>query len=169
VRPLIVVVVTAMAVVAVRARAASPSAAEAPQPIPSTVVYRASKVASFESLGVTMVACRHADSQPRTIALDFRDPADKKVSVFGFSARPAIARGQKVLFVTDSMHFKHREVVDVRLGHLPRGTLRVFSDARRIKCMGRIRFDPGPGAPTKWRGIGLVREGIVVSPGPDPW
>ena len=68
------------AVVCVLLRLLVPGAVLAATPVPEPspavgrVVYRATRVASFESLGVTMIACRHRDPGPRMIAVEFFDP-----------------------------------------------------------------------------------------------
>ena len=65
---------------------ASLGGADAPYPSRGAVrrvIYRAAKVAGFESLGVTMIACRHRDPVPRRFAVQFFDRAGRQVSTFG--------------------------------------------------------------------------------------
>ena len=135
-----------------------------PSPAVGRVVYRATKVASFESLGVTMIACRHRDPGPRMISLEFFDADGKRVSVFGPTALQRWEPGKKLLFVSDPTYFRNRDVIDMRLGHLSTGTARIVSDARILHCRGQIRFDPGVGRPSSMRSIGLYR----VTPGATP-
>jgi hypothetical protein len=123
------------------------------------VIYRAAKVAGFESLGVTMIACRHRDPVPRRFAVDFFDDRGRPVSVFGAASSEPTPAGTKVLFVTDGMPFGGRAVVDVRLGHLGIGTARVLSDARIVHCVGKMRMDGGAHAASARDEIGLVRAG----------
>jgi len=141
---------------------AEPTPAPSPSgepPVPfGKVIYRATKAASFESLGVTVIMCRHFDPGPRRFMVDFFRPNGEKVGMFG----PYIAEvppGKKLVFVTDGRYYRDRDVFDVRLGHLTGGPGRVISDAERVRCLGKIRFDPGARIPTYWRGIGFYREG----------
>src|SRR5204862_8170384 len=53
--------------------AATPSPVPEPPPPFGHVVYRAARVAGFESLGITMIACRHRDPVPRRFAVQFFD------------------------------------------------------------------------------------------------
>lgn len=135
-----------------------------PSPAVGRVVYRATKVASFESLGITMIACRHRDPEPRMIAVEFFEPDGKRVSLFGPNGLPRWAPGKKLLFVSDPTYFRHRDVIDMRVAHLPDGTARIVSDARILHCRGKIRFDAGVGRPSYMRSIGLYR----VTPGATP-
>ena len=148
----------------------------APTPIPEPspafgrVVYRASKAASFESLGVSMIACRHRDPAPRTLGVEFYDRLGKKVSLFGPNVIPNWPAGKKIVFVSDPTYFKNRvDVIDVRVGHLADGTARIISDARVIHCLGKIRFDPGAFAKSYSRSLGLYREGVGATPVPVVW
>ncbi len=138
-----------------------PSPTRVPEPPPrlGRVIYRAAKVAGFESLGVTMIACRHRDPVPRRFAVDFFDDRGRPVSVFGVAASEPTPAGTKVLFVTDGMPFGNRTVVNVRLGHLAIGTARVLSDARVVHCIGKMRMDGGANAASARDEIGLVRAG----------
>lgn len=140
-------------------------AGEPPLPL-GAVIYRASEIVSLESLGVTVIACRHRDPVPRNFAVDFFDPAGKQVSVFGPSSAHRVPAGKKIVFVSDSYYFQKRDVIDVRLAHLPSGTARIASDARTVRCQGKIRFDGGARAPSYWRDIGLVRAGALPAPEP---
>ena len=149
----------------------SPSLAPEP-PVPfGAVIFRAGKVGSFESLGVTVIACRHRDPVPRRIAVQFFDleHGNVQVSVFGPHVAEAVPAGKKVVFVSDGTYFKNRDVIDVRVAHLARGTARVVSDARIVRCMGKMRFDPGALLPSRWTGTGMVREGVGATPAPEPW
>jgi hypothetical protein len=143
--------------------AATPSPIPEP-PVPfGRVVYRAARVAGFEGLGVTVIACRHRDPEPRRFAVQFFDRAGKPVSTFGnIAASPPIPAGKKVVFVTDIMPFVGRDVLNVRLGHLAIGTARVVSDARIVHCVGKLHMDPGPRSPSYRDEIGLVREGTPL-------
>lgn len=153
---------------AARAAEPSPAAVATPVPEPSPavgrVVYRASKVASFESLGVTMIACRHRDPAPRMISVEFFDQAGNRVALFGPNTIPSWAPGKKLLFVSDPMYFQKRDVIDMRVGHLSGGTARIVSDARAIHCLAKIRFDAGVGRPSYIRSVGLYREGRAPAP-----
>jgi hypothetical protein len=135
-----------------------------PSPAVGRVVYRAAKVASFESLGVTMIACRHRDPGPRMITIEFYATNGTRVPVFGPTGLQRWEPGKKLLFVSDPTYFHKRDVVDMRVGHLAAGTARIVSDARILHCRGQIRFDPGAGRPSYMRSIGLYR----VSPGATP-
>jgi hypothetical protein len=146
-----------------------PLVLEEEPPVPlGRVIYRATKAASYESLGVTVIACRHFDAGLRTFAVDFFDAQGRKVSMFGPYIAAETPPGKKVVFVTDGRYFKGRDVFDVRLGHLTGGPARVMSDAERVRCMGKIRFDGGKRLPSRWRGIGFYREGDPI-PTEDPW
>jgi len=158
------------AVVCVLLRLLVPGAVLAATPVPEPspavgrVVYRATRVASFESLGVTMIACRHRDPGPRMIAVEFFDPAGKRVTLFGPNGTQSWAPGKKLLFVSDPTYFRARDVMDMRVSHLAGGTARVVSDARILHCRGKIRFDPGARRASYTRSIGLYR----VTPGAIP-
>jgi hypothetical protein len=140
-----------------------------PQPPFGRVVYRASKAASFESLGISMIACRHRDQGPRTLGVEFFDRLGRKVSVFGPSVVPNWPPNKKIVFVSDPTYFKHRDVIDVRVSHLADGTARIISDAHVIHCRAKIRFDPGAGAKSYSRSMGLYREGVGATPVPVGW
>ena len=150
-----------------------PSPTRVPEPpVPfGAVIYRAAKVGSYESLGVTVIACRHRDRAPRRFAVEFFDPArgGVQVSVFGPHVANGVPPGKKIVFVSEGTYFKNRDVVNVKVGHLAPGTARVVSDARIVRCMGKMRFDPGPLVPTRWKGTGMVREGVGATPAPEPW
>lgn len=136
-----------------------------PEPSPSfgRVVYRAARVAGFESLGITMIACRHRDAEVRRFAVQFFDPDGRTVSMLGTSVSPPVPAGTKVVFVTDGMPFANRpDVANVRLGHLSIGTARVVSDARVVHCVGKMRMDAGRGTPSYRDEIGLVRDGAPL-------
>lgn len=152
-------------------RAPTPIVTAVPEPPPAfgRVVYRASKAASFETLGVVVIACRHRDPERHRFALEFFDRAGKKVSLFGPSVVPNVPAGKKIVFVTEGTHFRNRDVIDVRAGHFTDGTARVLSDARIVHCMGRMRFDPGARAKTYWRSVGLYRDGVGATPVPVDW
>lgn len=133
-----------------------------PEPSPSfgRVVYRAARVAGFESLGITMIACRHRDAVPRRFAVQFFEPDGRPASMLGETDTPPVPAGTKVVFVTDGMPFANRpDVRNVRLGHLSIGTARVVSDARVVHCIGKMRMDGGRNAPSYRDEIGLVRDG----------
>jgi len=153
---------------AARAAEASPAALATPVPEPSPAVgrvaYHASKVASFESLGVTMIACRHRDPAPRMVSVEFFDPAGNRVALFGPNTIPSWAPGKKLLFVSDPTYFPKRDIIDMRVGHLSGGTARIVSDARAIHCIAKIRFDAGVGRPSYIRSVGLYREGRAPAP-----
>jgi hypothetical protein len=148
------------------ARTPPPTPTPVPEPPPAfgRVVYRASKVGSFESLGVPVIACRHRDPAPRTIGVEFFDRLGRKVLVFGANVIPNVPRGKKIVFVSDATYFPKRDVVDVRVGHFGDGTARIISDARIIHCLARMRFDPGALTPSYWRSAGLYREGVGATP-----
>ena len=113
------------------------------------VVYRAARVAGFESLGVTMIACRHRDPEPRRFTVQFFDPQGRPVSMLGSAAFAAAAGRAKVVFVTDGMYFTHRaDVTNVVLGHLPMGTARIVSDAAIVHCIGKVRWMRGARSPS---------------------
>jgi hypothetical protein len=153
---------------------ASPVAAT-PTPLPEPtvpfgrVIYRAAKVAGFESLGVTMIACRHRDPVPRRFAVHFFDRAGRQVSSFGVPWSPPTPAGKKVVFVTDGMHFHGDDILDIRLGHLAIGTARVVSDAEIVHCVGKIRMDGGARSPSSRDEIGLVRAGEPLPELGDGW
>ena len=133
-----------------------------PEPSPDfgRIVYRAAKVAGLESLGVTMVACRHRDEEPRRFALQFFDRLGRKIHSIDPETSPAVPAGKKVVFVTDGMYFTNRpDVQNLRLGHLSIGSARVISDATIVHCVGKMRMDPGVRAPSYRDEIGLVRAG----------
>jgi hypothetical protein len=146
----------------------SPTVTVTPTPIPEPtpafgrVVYRAARAASFESLGVTMIACRHRDAEPRRFVLQFFDPLGRPISMANRSVA-TIPPGKKILWVTDLMHFERRpDVTSLGIAHLSRGTARVVSDATIVHCVGKIRFDAGARMPS-WRDeIGLTREGLPL-------
>jgi hypothetical protein len=141
-------------------------AGEPPLPF-GAVIYRARKIASFESLGVTIVACRHRDPTPRNFAIDFFDPMGKQVRVFGPSFAHQVPTGKKIIFVTNRYYSAKRDVIDVRLAHLTSGTARVVSDARTVRCLGKIRFDGGARSPSRMRDIGLFRASATPAPEPE--
>lgn len=150
----------------------TPPASPRPEPSPpfGRVVYRAARIAGFESLGIVMIACRHRDPVPRRFAVQFFDPAGRPVSTFGTSVSPPVAAGAKVLFVTDGRPFSNRpDVTNVRLGHLALGTARVVSDAVVVRCVGKMRMDAGLRAPSYRDEIGLVREGEPLPVLPNAW
>ena len=152
------------------ARAAAPTPLPEPAVPFGRVIYRAAKVAGFESLGVTMIACRHRDPLPRRFAVQFFDRADRQVSTFGnLPASPPTPAGKKVVFVTDGMHFEGDDVLDLRLGHLSIGTARVVSDAEIVHCVGKIRMDGGARSPSYRDEIGFVRAGEPLPVLPDVW
>ena len=148
----------------------APHAAWADEPAPpfGAVIYRAGKVASFESLGVVVIACRHRDPVPRSFAVEFFDRSGKRVSVFGPHRVDGVPAGKKIVFVSEATYFRNRDVINVRVGHFGPGSARVISDARIVRCLGKMRFDPGALHPTYWRGMGLVREGMPM-PESEPW
>jgi hypothetical protein len=150
------------------------SATPTPVPEPAVpfgrVIYRAAKVAGFESLGVTMIACRHRDPVARRFAVQFFDRAGRQVSTFGnIPASPAAPAGKKVVFVTDGEHFEGDDVLNLRLGHLSIGTARVVSDAEVVHCVGKIRMDAGAQSPSYRDEIGFVRDGQPLPVLGDRW
>jgi hypothetical protein len=150
----------------------TPHATPVPEPSPSfgRVVYRAARIAGFESLGVTMIACRHRDAVPRRFAVQFFDALGRPVSTFGTAVSPPTVAGKKVQFVTDGQPFTNRsDVTNVRLGHLGMGTARVVSDAVVLHCIGKIRMDGGLGVPSYRDEIGLVRAGEPLPALPQVW
>jgi hypothetical protein len=167
----------ALSSVVAKAEAATPTATATvvPTPIPEPsppfgrVVYRAARVASFESLGVTMIACRQRDPEPRQLAVQFFDPLGRPISM-GNRRPVTLAPGKKVVFVTDGMHFERRpDVTNLALAHLSRGTARIVSDATVVRCIGKVRFDAGGRLPS-WRDeVGLVREGVPLPTMPQYW
>jgi len=140
-------------------------AGEPPLPF-GAVIYRAGKIASLESLGVTIIACRHRDPTPRNFTIDFFDPTGKQVSAFGPSFAHQVPAGKKIVFVTDGYYFRKRDVIDVRLAHLTGGTARIVSDARNVRCLGKIRFDGGADSASRMRDIGLFRASATPAPEP---
>ncbi len=166
-----------LAVVASSVLAATPLPTPHPTPVPEPtvpfgrVVYRAARVAGFESLGVTMIACRHRDPEPRRFTVQFFDPLGRPISMFGVGrVTSPLPAGKKVVFVTDGMPFARRaDVTNVGLGHLPMGTARVVSDATIVHCIGKLRLDAGARSPS-WRDeIGLVRAGMPFPSLPPQW
>ncbi len=152
-------------------RSPQPTPTRVPEP-PSAVgrvAYRASKAASYESLGVVVIACRHRDPVPRTIAVEYFDGLGRKVGVFGPSSIPNVPRGKKMVFVSDGTHYRNHDVIDVRVGHFVDGTARVLSDAHLIHCMAKMRFDPGILSATYWRSVGFYREDVGATPVPVDW
>ena len=161
-----------MGSVAAASSPATPHASPRSEPSPpfGRVVYRAARVAGFESLGIVMIACRHRDPVPRRFAVQFFDPEGRPVSTFGTSVSPPVAAGEKVVFVTDGMPFSNRpDVTNVRLGHLTIGTARVVSDAVVLRCIGKMRMDGGLRTPSYRDEIGLVREGEPLPVLPNVW
>jgi hypothetical protein len=152
-------------------RSPQPTTTPVPEPPPTVgrVVYRASKVGSYESLGVPVVACRHRDPVPRTIAVEYFDRLGKTVRLFGANVVPNVGRGKKIVFVSDVTYYRNRDVIDMRVAHFVDGTGRVLSDARIIHCMAKMRFDPGALHPTYWRSMGLYRAGAGATPVPVEW
>lgn len=167
--------VLALIASAALAATATPTPTATPVPEPTVpfgrVVYRAARIAGFESLGVTMIACRHRDAEPRRFTVQFFDPMGRPVSTFGtVRVPPPLPAGKKVVFVTDGMHFEHRaDVTNVALGHVPMGTARIVSDATIVHCVGKLRLDAGARSPS-WRDeIGLVRAGTPLPSLPRQW
>jgi hypothetical protein len=155
----------AVAMLASIARVAGAQPTPLPEPsLPfGRVIYRGSKAASFESLGVTMIACKHRDPLLRTFAVHFFDRAGRPVAAPGLAQSPPTPAGKKVVFVTDGMHFVGRpDVLNLQLGHLAVGTVRVVSNARVVRCIGKIRMDGGARLPSYREDIGLVREGQTL-------
>lgn len=158
----------------VRTSAGAPPSPPSPVPEPPApfgrVVYRAARVAGLESLGITMIACRHRDRVPRRFAVQFFARDGRPVSTFGnVAASPPTPAGKKVVFVTDGMPFAGDDVLDLRLGHLPIGTARVVSDAVVVHCVGKMRMDGGLRLPSYRDEIGLVREGQPLPELPRFW
>lgn len=148
----------------------------APTPLPEPpvpfgrVIYRAARVAGFESLGVTMIACRHRDPTPRRFAVQFFDRAGRLQQTFGnVNASAPTPAGKRVVFVTDGLAFPGRDVLNLRLGHLAIGTARVVSDAVVVHCIGKMRMDGGEGTPSYRDEIGLVRDGAPLPVLPSVW
>lgn len=158
-----------LTLVAATTTAAAPTSIPEPAVPFGRVIYRAAKTAGFESLGVTMIACRHRDPVPRRFAVQFFDRAGRQVSSFGAVASPPVSAGKKVVFVTDGMHFPGDDVLNLRLGHLPIGTARVVSDAVIVHCIGKIRMDPGEHSPSYRDEIGFVRAGEPLPVVSDRW
>lgn len=133
----------------------------AASPLPfGRVIYRAAKIAGLESLGITMIACRHRDPVPRRFAVQFFDRSGRLQSTFGnIASSPPTPAGKKVVFVTDGMPFAGDDVLNLRLGNLAMGTARVVSDAVVVRCVGKMRMDGGVGVPSYRDEIGLVRDG----------
>jgi hypothetical protein len=153
-----------VAVVGSAARAGVASPAPEPSPPFGRVIYRAAKVAALESTGVAMIACRHRDPTPRRFAVQFFDDAGRVQQTFGVWKSSPLPAGRKVTFITDGLFFKNRpaDFLNVRLGHLAIGTARVISDARVVRCIGKMRMDPGFHAASHRDEIGLVREGAPL-------
>jgi hypothetical protein len=150
--------------------------AAVPTPLPEPavpfgrVVYRAAKVAAFESLGITMIACRHRDHVPRRFAVQFFNRAGQRMSTFGnIAASPPTPAGKKVVFVTDGSPFAGRDVLNLRLAHLAIGSARVVSDAVVVHCVGTMRMDGGARSPSYRDDIGLVRAGAPLPVLDDIW
>ncbi len=142
----------------------------APPPAFGRVIYRAARVGGFEQTGVTMIACRHRDPVRRRFAVQFFDRAGRAVASFGATTSPPTPAGRKVLFVTDGTPFRRRgDVLNVRLGHLSLGTARVVSDARVVRCVGKMRMDGGLRTPSYREEIGLVRAGAPPPELPATW
>ena len=159
-----------LTLVASRASAAAPTPAPEPAVPFGRVIYRAAKVAGFESLGVTMIACRHRDPVARRFAVQFFDRAGRQISTFGnIPASPPTPAGKKTVFVTDGTHFEGDDVLNLRLGHLSIGTARVVSDAEIVHCVGKIRMDAGARSPNYRDEIGFVREGQPLPVLGDQW
>ena len=133
------------------------------------VVYRAAKVASLESLAVTMIACRHRDPVPRRFGVQFFDRLGRMIGSADDPISPPVPAGKKVVFVTDGMYFKNRGVLNIRLGHLSIGAARVVSDASILHCVGKMRMDAGLRDPSYRDEIGLVREGEPLPVLPERW
>jgi len=132
-------------------QAASTPVAEPPVPF-GRVVFRAARIAGLKSLGITMIACRHRDPVPRRFAVQFFDPSGRLASTFGnIPASPPTPAGKKVVFVTDGMPFEGDDVLNLRLGHVPRGTARVilhrFSSPMNSVAVIVIRPSVPPGGP----------------------
>lgn len=139
---------------------AAPTPSAEPSPPFGRVIYRAAKVAVLESTGVTMIACRHRDPVPRTFAVQFFDDAGRPRQAFAGWRSPPTPAGRKVTFVTDMLHFANRpDLLNVRVGHLSVGTARVVSDARVVRCIGKMRMDGGAHMASYRAEIGLVRAG----------
>jgi hypothetical protein len=139
---------------------ASPSPTPEPTPPFGRVVYRIAKAASFESLGVMMIACRHRDPVPRRFAVEFWTDQGRRVQSFGQWSTGPVPAGKKVVFVGDGMHFANRpDVLDFQLGHFSIGAGWIASDARVVHCIGKIRMDGGVRQPSYREEIGLVRAG----------
>ncbi len=155
--------------------AVAPGRAEPPPRLPSDidtlvpngrVIYRAVRAGSFESLGITVIACRHRDPVPRRFMVEFFERSGRKVTTFGGHVAEVPA-GEKLIFVTDSRYFKNRKVTDVRLGHLTGGPAVITSNAEIVRCQGKIRLDGGIGHPSRRGEIGLYREGETPPPRPE--
>src|SRR5262249_11496735 len=86
-----------------------------------------------------------------------------------FTASPPTPAGKKVLFVTDGLPFAGRDVLNLRLAHLALGTARVVSDARVLRCIGKMRMDGGARTPSYRDEIGLVRDGMPLPKLLDVW
>ncbi len=151
--------------------ATTPSSPLPEPPVPfGRVIYRASRVAGFESLGITMIACRHRDPVPRRFAVQFFDRSGRPISTFGnIPASAPTPAGRKVVFVTDGLPFAGDDVLNLRLGHLPVGTARVVSDATIVHCVGKMRMDGGLRSPSYRDEIGLVRDGVPLPVLRDVW
>jgi len=138
--------------------------ARVPPPEVGRSIYWASRVGSFESLGILVIACRHRDPAPRSFAVDVFDPRGARATSFGPRRVDGVPAGKKVLFVSRDDYFKDRGAVNMRLGHLGTGTARIASDARDVRCDGRMRFDPGKLHPSWWKGVGLYPAGVGATP-----
>ena len=152
----------------------TPTAIPEPPPAFGRVIYRATKAGSFESLGITMIMCRHRDAAPRRFAVEFFDQLGKKMTLFGASVIPNVPPGRKIVFVSEASPFhnpdpKYRDLYDVKASHMAGGVARVVSDAKVVHCIGKMRFDPGALAKTYWRGMGFYREGVGATPAPPGW
>jgi len=101
--------------------------------------------------------------------VQFFDRMGRSVASAGPPPSPLVPAGTKVVFVTDGMHFVDADVVNLRLAHLPIGTLRVVSDAEIVHCIGKIRMDPGERSPSYRDDIGFVRAGQPLPVLPAGW
>ncbi len=158
----------------VRSPRPTPTAVPEPPPAFGRVIYRAVKAGSYESLGIAMIMCRHRDREPRRFAFELFDMYGNKVTLFATSVVPSVPPGRKIVFVTDGTPFRNpdakvRDLYDVRAAHMSGGVARVISDATIVHCMGKMRFDPGVGAKTYWRSMGIYREGVGATPAPVDW
>jgi hypothetical protein len=162
--------VTLVVLLVARASVAAPTPLPEPTVPFGRVVYRATRAASFGSLGVTMIACRHRDPVSRRFVVQFFDRAGRPISPLGnIPASPPTPAGQKVVFVTDGTHFVGDDVLNLNLGHLASGTARVVSDAEIVHCIGKIRMDAGIRSASYRDEIGFVREGEPLPELADRW